>query len=106
MKASLFAQMGYAERHKFPATWPVPPSYHNPAVTMQSYEDGLGGIAGRDRRPVLFGPHLDARGVEVHGVELGRQGVSRSGVFTRAGSHGTLPKSEGKQRQRAGERQG
>jgi len=41
MKASLFAQMGYAERHKFPATWPVPPSYHDPAVTMQSYEDGL-----------------------------------------------------------------
>ena len=41
MKASLFAQMGYSERHKFPATWPVPPSYHDPAVTMQSYEDGL-----------------------------------------------------------------
>ena len=41
MKASLFAQMGYAERHQFPATWPVPPSYHDPAVTMQSYEDGL-----------------------------------------------------------------
>ncbi len=41
MKASLFAQMGYSERHKFPATWPVPPSQHDPAVTMQSYEDGL-----------------------------------------------------------------
>ena len=41
MKASLFAQMGYAERHTFPATWPVPPRYHDPAVTMQSYEDGL-----------------------------------------------------------------
>jgi alkanesulfonate monooxygenase SsuD/methylene tetrahydromethanopterin reductase-like flavin-dependent oxidoreductase (luciferase family) len=41
MKASLFAQMGYSERHKFPATWPVPPSYHDPAVTMQSYEDGM-----------------------------------------------------------------
>ena len=41
MKASLFAQMGYSERHKFPATWPVPPSYHDPAVTMQSYKDGL-----------------------------------------------------------------
>ena len=41
MKASLFAQMGYSERHKFPATWPVPPNYHDPAVTMQSYEDGL-----------------------------------------------------------------
>ncbi len=41
MKASLFAQMGYSERHKFPATWPVPPNYHDPAVTMQSYEDGM-----------------------------------------------------------------
>lgn len=41
MKASLFAQMGYSERHKFPPTWPVPPSYHDPAITMQSYEDGL-----------------------------------------------------------------
>jgi len=41
MKASLFAQMGYSERHKFPATWPVPPSHHDPAVTMQSYEDGF-----------------------------------------------------------------
>jgi len=41
MKASLFAQMGYSERHKFPATWPVPPSYHDPAVTMQSYEEGM-----------------------------------------------------------------
>jgi hypothetical protein len=36
MKASLFAQMGYVERHKFPTTWPVPPSSHDPAVTMQS----------------------------------------------------------------------
>ncbi len=42
MKASLFAQMGYSERHKFPATWPVPPGHHEPAVTMQSYEDGMG----------------------------------------------------------------
>ena len=41
MKASLFAQMGYSERHKFPATWPVPPSYHDPSVIMQSYEDGM-----------------------------------------------------------------
>src|ERR671923_896669 len=41
MKASLFAQMGYAERHQFPATWPVPPSSHDPTVTMQSYADGL-----------------------------------------------------------------
>jgi len=41
MKASLFAQMGYSERHKFPATWPVPPSYQDPAVTMQSYEEGM-----------------------------------------------------------------
>jgi alkanesulfonate monooxygenase SsuD/methylene tetrahydromethanopterin reductase-like flavin-dependent oxidoreductase (luciferase family) len=41
MKASLFAQMGYAERHRFPATWPVPPGSHDPAVTMQSYAEGL-----------------------------------------------------------------
>lgn len=41
MKASLFAQMGYAERHTFPATWPVPPSYHDPTVTMRSYAEGL-----------------------------------------------------------------
>jgi alkanesulfonate monooxygenase SsuD/methylene tetrahydromethanopterin reductase-like flavin-dependent oxidoreductase (luciferase family) len=41
MKASLFAQMGYSERHKFPVTWPVPPSFHDPAVTMQSYADGM-----------------------------------------------------------------
>lgn len=41
MKASFFAQMGYSERHTFPATWPVPPSYHDPAVTMQSYADGM-----------------------------------------------------------------
>ena len=41
MKASFFAQMGYSERHKFPVTWPVPPSHHDPAVTMQSYEDGM-----------------------------------------------------------------
>lgn len=41
MQASLFAQMGYAERHNFPATWPVPPITHDPAVTMQSYADGF-----------------------------------------------------------------
>ena len=44
MKASLFAQMGYSERHKFPAIWPVPPNYHDPAVTMQSYEDGMAAL--------------------------------------------------------------
>ena len=41
MKASLFAQMGYSERHKFPAAWPVPPGDHDPAVTVRSYEEGL-----------------------------------------------------------------
>ena len=84
---------------------PVRPRVEGGRVGAEA-ADGLGGIAGRDSRPVLFGPHLDASGVEVHGVELGRQGVSRSGVFTRAGSHGTRPKSAGQQRQRAGERQG
>ncbi len=41
MKASLFAQMGYSERHKFPAAWPVPPIYHDPAVTMESYRASI-----------------------------------------------------------------
>ncbi len=41
MKACFFAQMGYADRHKFPATWPVPPGDHDPEITMQSYEEGL-----------------------------------------------------------------
>ena len=41
MKASYFACMGYSERHKFPAGWPVPPSYYDPTVAMRSYQEGL-----------------------------------------------------------------
>jgi len=41
MKASYFGSMGYADRHKFPADWPVPPSHHQPAVAMRSYQEGL-----------------------------------------------------------------
>ena len=41
MKASYFGCMGYSERHKFPEGWPVPPSYHDPAVSMRSYQEGM-----------------------------------------------------------------
>ena len=41
MKASFFAQMGYSERHKFPVTWPVPPSHHDPAVDLHGLINAL-----------------------------------------------------------------
>src|SRR5918992_2812246 len=41
MKASYFGCMGYSERHKFPASWPVPPTYHDPKISMQSYQKGI-----------------------------------------------------------------
>jgi alkanesulfonate monooxygenase SsuD/methylene tetrahydromethanopterin reductase-like flavin-dependent oxidoreductase (luciferase family) len=41
MKASYFGSMGYSERHKFPAEWPVPPSFLDTATSVQSYQDGL-----------------------------------------------------------------
>ena len=41
MKASYFACMGYAERHKFPAGWPIPPAYCDPEIAMQSYKEGM-----------------------------------------------------------------
>lgn len=41
MQASYFGSMGYAERHKFPAIWPVPPSYDDPKIAMQSYQEGM-----------------------------------------------------------------
>ena len=41
MKASYFASMSYAERHNFPAGWPVPPSYFDPEVSLRSYQDGM-----------------------------------------------------------------
>ena len=41
MKASYFGSMGYADRHKYPAGWPAPPSYQDPKVSMQTYRDGM-----------------------------------------------------------------
>ena len=41
MKASYFGCMGYAERDRFPEGWPVPPSYHDPEVSMRSYAEGM-----------------------------------------------------------------
>ena len=41
MKASYFGPMGYSERSKFPDTWPIPPSYHDPKVSVQSYQEGM-----------------------------------------------------------------
>ncbi len=33
--------MGYAHRRDFPATWPTPSAYNDPAVSVQSYQDGI-----------------------------------------------------------------
>ena len=41
MKASYFACMSYSERDTFPAGWPVPPAYHDPAVSQMSYRQGM-----------------------------------------------------------------
>ena len=41
MKASYFACMGYAERHKFPPGWPVPPVHQDSNIAMRSYQEGL-----------------------------------------------------------------
>ncbi len=41
MKASYFGPMGYSQRHLFPATWPIPPSYHDPETSVQSYQEGM-----------------------------------------------------------------
>ena len=41
MKASYFGCMGYSERHKFPADWPVPPSFQDPKISMRSYQEGI-----------------------------------------------------------------
>lgn len=41
MKASYLGAMGYADRRRFPATWPTPPAYNDPAVSVQSYRDGI-----------------------------------------------------------------
>ena len=41
MKASYFGSMGYADRHKLPAVWPVPPSYQDPETSMRTYQEGM-----------------------------------------------------------------
>ena len=41
MKASYFGPMGYSERSKFPDTWPIPASYHDPKISVQSYREGI-----------------------------------------------------------------
>ena len=41
MKASYFGPMGYSQRHLFPASWPIPPSYHDPETSVQSYQEGM-----------------------------------------------------------------
>ncbi len=41
MKASYLGAMGYAERHLFPDSWPIPPAYHDPQLSVQSYQDGM-----------------------------------------------------------------
>ena len=41
MKASYLGAMGYALRRDFPATWPTPPAYGDPELSVQSYQDGI-----------------------------------------------------------------
>ena len=41
MKASYLGAMGYSDRRFFPATWPVPPAYHDPETSVRSYEEGM-----------------------------------------------------------------
>ena len=41
MKASYFGPMGYSQRNMFPTTWPIPPSYHDPETSVQSYQEGM-----------------------------------------------------------------
>ena len=41
MKASYLGAMGYALRRDFPATWPTPPAYNDPALSVRSYQDGI-----------------------------------------------------------------
>jgi alkanesulfonate monooxygenase SsuD/methylene tetrahydromethanopterin reductase-like flavin-dependent oxidoreductase (luciferase family) len=41
MKASYLGAMGYSQRHNFPATWPIPPVYHDPETSVRSYQEGI-----------------------------------------------------------------
>ena len=41
MKASYLGAMGYSQRHKFPVAWPIPPAFHDPETSVQSYQEGI-----------------------------------------------------------------
>jgi alkanesulfonate monooxygenase SsuD/methylene tetrahydromethanopterin reductase-like flavin-dependent oxidoreductase (luciferase family) len=41
MKASYLGAMGYSQRRKFPAIWPIPPAYDDPQTSVQSYQEGI-----------------------------------------------------------------
>jgi alkanesulfonate monooxygenase SsuD/methylene tetrahydromethanopterin reductase-like flavin-dependent oxidoreductase (luciferase family) len=41
MKASYLGAMGYSQRHNFPVTWPIPPVYHDPEISVRSYQEGI-----------------------------------------------------------------
>lgn len=41
MKASYLGAMGYSGKANFPATWPVPPAYDDPATSVASYQEGI-----------------------------------------------------------------
>ena len=41
MKASYLGAMGYSGKADFPATWPVPPAYDDPATSVASYQEGI-----------------------------------------------------------------
>ena len=41
MKASYLGAMGYSQRQHFPVIWPIPPAYDDPAISVQSYQEGF-----------------------------------------------------------------
>ncbi len=41
MKASYLGAMGYSQRRHFPVIWPIPPAYDDPAISVQSYQEGF-----------------------------------------------------------------
>src|SRR5262245_4646405 len=41
MKASYLGAMRYSQPYNFPTTWPIPPSYHDPETSVQSYQEGM-----------------------------------------------------------------
>jgi hypothetical protein len=48
--------------------------------------DGLGVITGRDSGPVLFGTHINAGRMEVHGDQLGRKASDTDDFFRLRGA--------------------